>query len=276
MIILICSDIHANYAALEAIVAHAGGQTFDAIWFLGDVVGYGPSPGLCVARLRELVAPGCWLLGNHDALALDMFRGSAFLSPTDHESFSHDGQAAISALPALCAADQPAGDSLDRMLDTLTEVTALIATPAAGITIAHGSVYEPLSRYGTGARGCNAFAASDELAHTGTLDQRCLVLGHSHFPCLFFADQNQPRQARPEPIRSARWMSLPAEGRAIINPGSVGQPRDNNPQASYALLDLERWRVKFMRVPYPAADTAQLIIARGLPRTLAARLEKGE
>lgn len=275
MIMLICSDIHANHAALEAVIAHAQSQSFDAVWCLGDVVGYGPSPGPCVARLRDLVTPEHWLLGNHDALALDLYRGTKHLAAVDRDSFSPDSQAVLTALPTLCAADAVAGVSFEHLLDTLAGAS-LTATPASGVTLVHGSVRNPLIRYGTGNRGCNTFAASDEFAHSETATHRCLVMGHSHVPCLFFDDPDQPQRAQLQVVRPARWLSLPTEGRAIINPGSVGQPRDNNPQSSYAMLDLERWRVKFFRVPYPADDTARLIINRGLPPTLAARLIQGE
>jgi len=276
MIVMICSDIHANIAALDAVYAHAQSQSFDRVWCLGDIIGYGPSPGLCIERLTSLLSPECWLMGNHDAFALDIYRRTSFLVDADRDAFTPDAHTTLMALPTLCAADHTVGGfPLDRLLDTLAQ-TAITTTPTPDCILAHGSMRDPLTRYGTGDRGCNAFAASDEFAQLATSGQRCLIVGHSHYPCLFVDDPTQPLRAQPQALRAARWMPLPDQQCVIINPGSVGQPRDNNPQASYALLDLERWRVKFLRVPYSATETARLIRQRGLPETLAARLQQGE
>jgi predicted phosphodiesterase len=280
MIALVCSDVHANIVALDAVLQHAAGQSFDELWFLGDAVGYGSSPGRCIARLRSLVAAGAWVLGNHDAYVLDTHRDTVYLGETMRDAFTSDARVSLDRLADLCAAEQhEGGDSIEQLLDTLA-AAALRSTPRAaaeaGCLLVHGSVRDPLIKYGTGSRGCNTFAASDEFAFPDTLDRRCLLMGHSHFPCLFFDQPAQQPRAQAQVLRPARWMPLPDQGRVLINPGSVGQPRDNNPQASYMLLDLERWRAKFLRVPYAADQTADLIIQRGLPRTLAARLIHGE
>lgn len=280
MIALVCSDVHANIAALEAVIQHATHHSFDEVWFLGDAVGYGPSPGLVVAKLRALVTTGAWLLGNHDAFVLDTYYGTTYLNEAVRQAFTNDAQVSLTHVPRLCTADEPLGGAcLDDVLVTLAG-TVLRATPQAAVPgsclLVHGSVRDPLILYGTGMQSCNSFAASDELDCADTAGMRCLLMGHSHFPCLFFDDPVQQPRAQPQDLRAGRWTPLPQDRRVVINPGSVGQPRDANPQASYLLFDSERWRVKFLRVPYAVDETANLIIQRGLPRTLAARLAYGE
>jgi diadenosine tetraphosphatase ApaH/serine/threonine PP2A family protein phosphatase len=230
--------------------------------------------------LRSLVSVGAWILGNHDAFVLDTYYDTSYLTEAMRQAFTGDAQSSLMRLPGLCSADeQHGGDRLDLLLDTLAR-SALLATPqvvpADGCLLVHGSVRDPLIRYGTGMQGCNSFAASDELDFPATSGSRCLLMGHSHFPCLFFDDPAQQPRAQPQDLRPGRWTALPQDRRVVLNPGSVGQPRDANPQASYLLFDVERWRVKFLRVPYAVDETATLIIERGLPQTLAARLAHGE
>jgi predicted phosphodiesterase len=242
MRILIISDIHANLVALEAVLADAG--PYDAAWCLGDLVGYGPNPNECVERVRALPGLIC-LLGNHDQAV----RGDIEL-----RVFNGDARAAISwtqhtATPA-----------------TLAYLRSL--SPESvwhDFTLVHASPRQPIWEY-----ILDADIAYHNFPYVTT--PYCLV-GHTHQPVIFrqLAPDGDVQQEDPD-YAAARPLE---RQRLIINPGSVGQPRDNNPDAAYALLDLDNEIWQYRRVPYDVAATQDRLRKAGLPERLAARLGYG-
>jgi diadenosine tetraphosphatase ApaH/serine/threonine PP2A family protein phosphatase len=241
MRLLIISDIHANLAAFEAVLADAQGQ-WDKIWCLGDVIGYGPNPNECVELLRQ-----------HDHLSLSGNHDWAVLGRLDINSFNGDARTAI-----LWTRNRLRADNRE-YLESL---------PAhhleAPFTLAHASPRHPVWEY-----IMDPATAAANFPHFDT--PYCLV-GHTHSPIIFaegeadFAAATLPDYNQPVPLK---------ETRLIINPGSVGQPRDSDPRAAYAFLDTEALEWEYRRVNYQVGATQALMRQHGLPQRLALRLEYG-
>jgi len=232
------SDIHANLVALEAVLAALG--KVDALWVTGDTVGYGPDPGDTLALLRERRA--LLVQGNHDrAVAtgegLEFFHDRASDAALLHQRWlSSEDRDALAALPTVIKADR--------------------------FTLCHGSLRDPLWEYVTTAR---AAGATLKLAET---DHCCN--GHTHIPALFHLAGDSSTATH-----VTQGIPYRLEERTLINPGSVGQPRDGDPRASYAVLDTEAGTATFYRASYLIDETQRRIRARGLPEMFADRLAFG-
>jgi diadenosine tetraphosphatase ApaH/serine/threonine PP2A family protein phosphatase len=239
MRVAVLSDIHANLPALDAVLAALG--AVDAVWQLGDVVGYGPHPDEVVARLREAGATG--VRGNHDAavvgvLGVEWFNGAA------RRAVEWTAQR-ISPATRAWLADLPGRTELGEM------------------TLVHGSPRDPTWEYIT--------TTSEARASFAAFTSPYCLHGHTHVPVAWRDDDGHLEAVRP-PAGS----EIALDGRRLLlNPGSVGQPRDGDPRASYLVLDTERRRVTWYRVAYPVASTQADIRAAGLPGWLADRLESG-
>ena len=242
MHILVISDIHGNLAALEAVLEAATERGFDRVWCLGDVVGYGAAPNDCVEEVRNLEA--LCIAGNHDWAALDKI---------SLEDFNRDAMRA-----SLWTRDQLRPESVS-YLEGQPEMRV-----QDDFTLAHGSPRYPIWEY----IQVPSVAAAN-FAHFDT--PYCLV-GHTHVPVVFRA-LDELRVEMVFPSLDA-FLSL-GEERLIINPGSVGQPRDGDSRASYALLDQETGAIQFHRVEYPVRCTQTRIMEAGLPKRLADRLAFG-
>ncbi|MBN2258091.1 MAG: metallophosphoesterase family protein [Anaerolineaceae bacterium] len=241
MKILVISDIHGNYLALEAVLADAG--TYDAVWCLGDLVGYGPQPNECVERIRGMSNLIC-LLGNHDA---------ASLGGLDLEDFNNEAMQSVQWMMDHLSEENKA------YLGNLPEKYHYNA-----FTLVHGSPRYPIWEY--------ILNTEDARRNFPFFTTRYCLVGHSHVPCLF------QQRKKGDPVH----MEIPQTGipvqlkpRSIINPGSVGQPRDHNPGACYATLDLEQYIWELHRVSYNYQQVQKLIVEAGLPIRNAARLEGG-
>ncbi len=239
MRIAVLSDIHSNLPALEAVLADAG--AVDAIWQLGDVVGYGPDPDRVVARLAEVGATG--VLGNHDAAAL---------GGPEIAWFNPDARSAAEWTARTIG--PPTRDWLAAL-----PRTAVID----GVTLVHGSPRDPLREY----------IVSRDVARAN-LDAMTTDLGlhgHTHVPIVFAVSDGGIAVASPD---DGDALSV-ATGRMLLNPGSVGQPRDGDPRASYLILDRDAQQASWHRVAYDSAPVQAAIRAAGLPPRLADRLSRG-
>lgn len=242
MRILIISDVHANLTALEAVLADA--SEYEAVWYLGDLVGYGPDPNECVERVRALPNLKC-LVGNHD---------KAVLNEIDLSVFNGDARAAITWTRQQCT---PA---------TLDYLRALPAQDRhADFTLTHGSPRQPVWEY-----ILDRFIAQENFA---ILPTRYCLVGHTHLPVVY-RETGAYGECREEAPNYDGPLALD-EQRLIINPGSVGQPRDNNPDAAYALLDTEAKAWQYYRVEYDVMATQSRMRAAGLPERLIVRLAYG-
>ncbi|HUG29139.1 MAG TPA: metallophosphoesterase family protein [Candidatus Limnocylindria bacterium] len=239
MRIAVLSDIHANLPALDAVLADAG--AVDAVWHLGDVVGYGPDPDAVVARLRSIGAEG--VRGNHDAAAC---------GGSEIEWFNPDARRAM-----------------EWTRDAIAPETAewLAALPERrvldGVDLAHASPREPIWEYVT--------TAGVALANLALVEGPIGLHGHTHIPVAWLEDGG-----RVELVRAAREPSLELRGRrSLVNPGSVGQPRDGDARASYAILDPGAGTVHWHRVAYDIEAVQAAMQEAGLPASLSARLAVG-
>ena len=241
MRVAVVSDIHSNLHALEAVLAAIYAEAPDELWCLGDIVGYGARPNECCAAIAER-ADVC-LAGNHD-LAV---RGTIDLA-------EFGGEAGVAARWTREVLEPEAQKLLDRLEPQGS---------AHGVALYHGSARDPIWEY----------VLSDEAAFvTIALANVPLVLvGHSHV-ALQIALSGEDISGGGAPDGT----ELELDGvQALLNPGSVGQPRDSDPRAAYLLLDLDAQRASFRRVEYDVARTQQEMREAGLPELLAARLELG-
>jgi len=240
--VAVISDIHGNLSALETVLAAVDADAPDELWCLGDLVGYGPRPNECCAAV-EARAAVC-LGGNHD-LAV---RGTLDLA-----EFSGDAAAAAAWTRGVL---EPAARAYLDSLEPEGE--------REGIPLFHGSARDPVWEY----------VLSDEAAAvTLELAGAPLVLvGHSHV-ALQVSQRDGVLAGGLAPAGSEIGLD---EGRTLLNPGSVGQPRDGDPRAAYLLLDLEARRASFRRVDYDIERTQAEMRAAELPELLATRLAAGQ
>jgi len=239
--VLIISDVHANVVALDAVLDDAGDQ-FDAVWCLGDMVGYGPDPNQCVDRVRKLPGMVC-LLGNHDKAAL---------GDVDLRNFNPD------ACEALLWTQRELSSTSRSFLERLPS-----STLQQDVTLAHGSPRDPVWEYTT-----DVHVALQNFSHFST--PLCLV-GHSHVPFVFRWGDSECSGHMP----SHGQRIVLRNGRYILNPGSVGQPRDRNPMASYAFLDFSADTWELYRVHYDVVETQRRMEYHSLPERLVGRLTLG-
>ena len=239
MRIAVLSDIHSNLVALEAVLAAAG--SVDAIWQLGDIVGYGPDPDGVVARLREVGAVG--VRGNHDAAAC---------GGSEIDWFNPDAKRAMEWTRGAIHADSVA------WLRALPDRLSL-----SGVDLVHGSPREPLWEYIT--------SVPLARANLAVLEHAIGLNGHTHLPTAFIEDDG-----RIDVVAPHDGSGLELRGRrALVNPGSVGQPRDGDPRAAYAILEPETGAITWHRVAYDVGAVQAAMRGVGLPESLAARLAFG-
>jgi len=234
------ADVHGNLAAFQAVlkdIEERGGV--DEVWCLGDIVGYGPDPSECIALLRQL--PHLCVAGNHDWAAI---------GKVDIADFNPDA-----AQACRWTATQLTPEDV-RYLENLP-----LTLRRDDFTIVHGSPREPIWEY--------VLSTQIAKANFGYFETRFCLIGHSHVPLVF------------ENVGESRLLEeLPAElklgeNRLIINPGGVGQPRDGDPRAAYAIYDERNKAIYHYRVPYDIEATQERMVRQGLPSFLVVRLSYG-
>jgi predicted phosphodiesterase len=243
MKVAVISDIHANRQAFEATLEAAAASDASEVWCLGDLVGYGAEPDACVELAREHAA--VCLAGNHDLavtgeISLDEFsRGASMAAEWTREVMAPENVEFLRTL-------RPEGSEGD-------------------VGLYHASPRDPVWEY----------VLSALLAELclDVQDSRICLIGHSHVALSFVRREGQP--ATGEPQRAGTVVDI-AQGEWLLNPGSVGQPRDGDPRASWLLLDLDEMDASFQRADYDIAGAAAAIRAARLPDSLAERLEYGQ
>jgi len=241
--VAVVSDIHGNLHALEAVLPAVDAAGVDEVWCLGDTVGYGPRPNECCARVRERAA--LCLAGNHDLVVLGAI-------PVD--DFSGDASAA--ALWTQTVLSPEAREFLEPLVP---------AAKRPGVELFHGSPRDPVWDYVLSEQvGCWSLRATDAPV---------VLVGHSHV-ALGLRDLGDDGVAGG--LAPAGTELDLACGRWLLNPGSVGQPRDGDPRAAWLLLDLDAQRASFRRVEYDVAATQAEMRTARLPESLALRLAHGE
>ena len=242
MRIALLSDVHSNLAALDAVLAHAIGERYEAVWHMGDLVGYGPDPNAVVARM---IAEGArCVMGNHDAAAVGTIGIEAF--------------------------NGPAAEAAQWTMSTITDASRayLAALPQMEedglFTRVHGTASDPIWEY------LSTYEAASR--HFAAVQTQFSVVGHTHLPLVVrelddgAVDASTPNEGDLVEL---------GEGRVCLNPGGVGQPRDGDPRSAYALLDTAEGSVTFHRVSYDIAHTQARMRECSLPPMLIERLARG-
>jgi len=239
MRILVISDIHANLTALDAVLTDAG--EFDAAWCLGDLVGYGPDPNECIAKVRALPNLRC-IIGNHDAAALDQI---------DIKTFNTEARQA-----------------LEWTQKTLTETSVSFLSSLQqkieinNVTLTHGSPRHPVWEYlmdsQTAALNFDYFSTP-----------YCFV-GHTHLPVVYTREEKKLVVYKPTPNKK-----ITLSPRTIINPGSVGQPRDHDPRAAYVIYNPEENTWDYRRLTYDIPAVQTRMADAQLPERHIVRLQAG-
>jgi predicted phosphodiesterase len=243
MRIALLSDVHGNLPAFEAVLADVENEGVDERWCLGDLVGYGAEPDECV-NLARRTCTVC-LAGNHDLVVTQEIPISDFSSSAaaaalwTRENISPEALAFLRGRPASDPGREPG--------------------------LYHGSPRDPVWEY------VLSEWQADECMDL--MSGRVAAIGHSHVALWFRRDQSgkvgrgQARDGDEADLAAGEW---------LINPGSVGQPRDGDPRAAWLLLDTEGWTARWRRVEYPIEKAAGAIEKAGLPRVLAERLYSGQ
>lgn len=241
MRILIISDIHANLSALNAVLKAAG--EVDAAWCLGDIVGYGPDPNECVDVVRGLPDLKC-IFGNHDAAALDLIDTSSF-NPEAHK--------------AIMWTQESLTEESIEFLNSLKETEVIDR-----VTLSHGSPRHPVWEY----------ILDKNTAHVNFeyFDTDFCFVGHTHLPVVYnLRDGNDVvGLSNPSPGTSRELIR-----KTLINPGSVGQPRDRDPRAAYAIYRPEDGIWEYYRVVYDILSVQKRMTDSGLPQRHIQRLSAG-
>lgn len=241
MRVAVISDVHGNLEALTAALGAIDGCGTDALWCLGDLVGYGPRPNECCALVAARAA--VCLVGNHDlgvlgGIDLDVFSHEAAESARwTRAVLSEEAKSFLAGLPPLHETDE-----------------ALLV---------HGSPRDPVWEY--------VLSFGQAVAALAAATRPLVLVGHSHAALHFEDGEGATGGLAPD----GTTLPLEPERRRLLNPGSVGQPRDGDPRAAWLLLDFEEQRAVFERVAYDVAATQAQIRAAGLPEELADRLAEG-
>jgi diadenosine tetraphosphatase ApaH/serine/threonine PP2A family protein phosphatase len=244
--VAVLSDVHSNLPALEAVLGAVEKAGVDQLWCLGDLVGYGADPDACTALIRER-SEVC-LVGNHDL---------AVLGELDVSSFSETAKVAVEWTQGV-ASEETIGflGGLEPALDH------------GGFGLFHASPRDPVWEY--------VLSIDQAEAGLDAQKQRIGLIGHSHVALYFTRPQGRPRPGYAHGAQAGDGALLDVDdGAWLLNPGSVGQPRDGDPRAAWLELDTDEWTARFQRVPYDITAAAVSILAAGLPTALAERLAIG-
>jgi predicted phosphodiesterase len=243
MRVAVISDIHGNRQAFEAVLDAVESSTCDELWCLGDLVGYGADPDACVELARRHAA--ICLAGNHDlgvrgTLPLEQFsRGAALAATWTRETISEQTRTYLDGL-------EP-------------------ANVEESVGLYHASPRDPVWEY--------VLSPLQAELCLDVQQQRASLIGHSHVALSFSRFPGAPATGQ---TRAADEELGLQEGEWLVNPGSVGQPRDGDPRAAWLELDLDQWRAVYRRTEYDIAGAAAAIRAARLPDSLAERLQYGQ
>lgn len=242
----VLGDVHSNYEALQAVVRSMRSDGVDHWVQVGDIVGYGADPVPCLDLIRALGCTVC--IGNHDAAVLDLL---------DMDYFNSYARAAIEWTRTKLRAED---------LEYLRSLKSVVHH--AEYTLTHGSLHFP-EQFGY---VLTKVEAQESLRNQPT---RMGFVGHSHVPAVY-REREGAKFGELEVLYDAE-IETTIQGcrKVLMNVGSVGQPRDEDPRAAYALYDVDTGRIAIRRVSYDIATTKRKILAAGLPEVLAQRLSLG-
>jgi diadenosine tetraphosphatase ApaH/serine/threonine PP2A family protein phosphatase len=242
---LVLTDLHANLQALDAVLADARSLGYDEVLVLGDLVGYGADPGPVIERTLAL-EPVAIIRGNHDKVCAGLAPAMGF-NEVARRSAEWTAET-LSAAELQILAELPKGPRLVR----------------EGLEICHGATFDE-DHY--------VFSPDDAARSLEGATGRICLYGHTHLPAIYTMEDD-PATAASD--LASDELRLPVSGPALINVGSVGQPRDGDSRAAYGILDFDRQTILMRRVPYDIAGAQTRILNAGLPAWLALRLTQGQ
>ncbi len=242
---LVVSDLHSNGEALRAVMSRIRRKKFDSVVCLGDFVGYGAEPNQVLDTMRTIRGTKLYVRGNHDRVAAGFDEALGFSAAAK--------EAALWTRTRLSAPNR-------RFLEKLVEGPMR----HDGVMLCHGSPYHE-DEY--------VFTEHHAAQILVEYDAPVILFGHTHLPVVFSIDER--RNVGGILVRGDATIRLEPGQRYLINPGSVGQPRDRNPESSFAIFDSDRMTVQFFRVPYDYTKSQRSILKAGLPPILAERLAYG-
>jgi predicted phosphodiesterase len=243
---LILTDIHANLEALDACLADARNRRFDATLVLGDLVGYGADPNAVVEQVQAL-KPIAMVRGNHDKVACGLEQADGFNSVA--KSAAKWTLDVLTPANRNWLADLPQGPhDVDHL-----------------VQICHGSPFD---------EDAYIFDELDAVRALKVSSRPLCLFGHTHYPVTFELSAEAFDSAGPSPAAESQ-LDLRDGSKYLVNPGSVGQPRDGDPRAAYAIVDVEQKRVELIRLKYSVEEAQAKVIKAGLPEVLAQRLGVG-
>ncbi len=242
---LVLSDLHSNAEALRSVLNRVRRKKFDTVICLGDFVGYGAQPNQVLDTMRTWKAGKLYIRGNHDRVASGL---------DDANGFNHAAKTA-----ALWTRDHLSPRNRSFLRD-------LTVGPVIhkNVMLCHGSPYDEDEYV------FNVHHAAQVLA---LYKAPFILYGHTHLPAVFSIDEDM--NVSGFAVRDDATVKLAPHLRYLINPGSVGQPRDRNPNSAFIILDTDKRTAQFFRVPYDIAKTQSSILKAGLPEILASRLSYG-
>ena len=244
MKIAILSDIHSNLEAFEAVLSKLKEKKIEKIWHLGDIVGYGPNPNECIQLVKKEKIIS--LVGNHDL---------AVIGKITTEYFN----------PYAALAIKLNAQKILKENKKFLESLPLTLKPEKDVILAHGSIRDPIWEY------LLEIVQAEE--NFSLFKEKVLFVGHSHLPMIFEKREDKIYQFRFPPDKA--FLKFEKNSRYIINPGSVGQPRDYNPKASFVIFDIENEILEYHRVDYPYFKTQEKMRKEGFPLFLIERLSLG-
>jgi len=243
---LVLTDIHANLEALDACLKDAKARGYQQTLVLGDLVGYGADPNAVIERVQAL-KPIAIVRGNHDKVACGLEQADGFNAVA--KSAAHWTFEALSSKNREWLAALPAGP---RTVDDIVE-------------ICHGSPFD---------EDAYIFDELDALRALKVSERPLCLFGHTHYPVAFQLSADAFDSQGPSTLAESR-VDLRPDRKYLVNPGSVGQPRDGDPRAAYAIADTGASRVELFRLAYPVEEAAAKVVDAGLPEVLAQRLTVG-
>jgi predicted phosphodiesterase len=242
---LVVSDLHSNAEALRAVMNRVRRKKFDRVVCLGDFVGYGAQPNPVLDTMRKMKATKLYIRGNHDRVAAGL---------DDAENFNHAAKAA-----ALWTRDHLSAPNRHFL-----QKLPLGPTTHGDVLLCHGAPHNE-DEY--------VFHEGHAREVFDSTPAPFILYGHTHLPVIFSIDRRG--RVHGVAVRDDVTVRLDRDHRYLINPGSVGQPRDRNPASSFVIFDSDRLTVQFFRVPYDIEKTQMSILKAGLPPILAQRLRHG-
>ena len=243
---LVLTDLHANLEALEACLADARTRKFDAVLILGDVIGYGPDPNGVIDCIHKLDVSAI-VRGNHDKVALGVEQANGF-NPAARN-------AARWTLNTLTAANRAWIADLPRGPVDVDDL----------VVICHGAPFD---------EDTYIFDELDAMRALTSASRPVCLFGHTHYAIAFELGPSGLAVVGPSQMGDAH-IEMASGSRYLVNPGSVGQPRDGDPRAAYALVDTTKQTLEMRRVSYPVEVTQEKMLRAGLPEPLARRLTSG-